>query len=207
MRIYVALQECGWGQSDYICGVSLDKEKLIQECKKEYHSATIKIYNSETMDLIEDCDTLIKYTDGHTCNCSECKSLQSIVTSGIPILVYDNKCISCTKYAKLAVKLMNNKVKAIGLYTEDSFQLRAKYPVLREVDWFEMSWFLINGKAHGGRAGLIRMLKYILFERNGLRQINQFKTEECNTDCMTIKGVWFRSMSILTREKKVFLID
>lgn len=125
--------------------------------------------------------------------------------SDSPILIFDNKCISCTKYAKLAVKLMDDRVRTIGLYTEDSFLLRAKYPSLREVNWFEMSWFLIDGRAHGGRAGLIRMIKYILFERNGSKQVNQFKIEECNTDCMTIKVVWFRSMSILTQQKKVEL--
>ena len=125
--------------------------------------------------------------------------------SNNPILVYDNKCISCTKYAKLAVKLMDNRVKTIGLYTPESFELRAKYPVLREVDWFEMSWFLIDGKAYGGRSGLIRMIKYILFERIGCKQTNEFQMEECKIDCMTIKGVWFRSMSILTREMRVEL--
>lgn len=121
-----------------------------------------------------------------------------------PTLVYDNKCISCTKYAKLAVKLMDDRVKAIGLYTEDSLQLRAKYPILRTMPWFEMSWFLIDGKAYGGRAGLIRMIKYILGEKElVVKETNQFNTEECKTDCMTIKGVWFRSMSILTMSNKI----
>lgn len=120
-----------------------------------------------------------------------------------PILVYDNNCISCTKYARIAVKLMGERVKAIGLYTEDSFQLRAKYPVLRDIDWFEMSWFMIDGKAYGGRAGLIRMIKYILSDKQSDKQVNQFNIEECKTDCMTIKGVWFRSMSILTRSNNI----
>lgn len=115
-----------------------------------------------------------------------------------PILYYDNLCTSCTNYAKIADSLSGHKLKTIGLYTDeaDDFRQSTKY-------WSEMSWFVTDEYAYGGRAGLLRILHYIIFKRNGEKTQNKYNTNECNTDCMTIKGVWFRSMSILTRSERI----
>lgn len=110
-----------------------------------------------------------------------------------PILFYDNECKSCTKYAQIADKLSGHRLKTIGLYTDEADELRnsTRY-------WAEMSWFAIDGQAYGGRKGLLRLLRYIIFEGNGEITKNDYRIKECKTDCMTVKGVWFRSMSILT---------
>ena len=121
-----------------------------------------------------------------------------------PILVYDNLCSSCTKYAKLADLLMSHKVKVIGLWSGEEISKVREILKLENIQgWSEMSWFITKDMAYGGRAALFRMIKYILFERDGSQNNNKFNTNECTTDCMTVKGVWFRSMSILTRAKKI----
>lgn len=113
-----------------------------------------------------------------------------------PILFYDNYCTSCTKFAQIADNLSGHRIVTIGLYSDeaDEFRSSTRY-------WSEMSWFVIGNWYHGGRAGLFRMIKYLLLERSGNKVHNKYDLNECKTDCMTIKGVWFRSMSILTQYK------
>jgi hypothetical protein len=74
-------------------------------------------------------------------------------------------------------------------------------------DGLEMSWFIIDDYAHGGRAGLLRLIKYVLLEpKKGKFQKNEFSFTNCDTDCKTVKGVFFRSCSVITSYKKFSLL-
>lgn len=78
----------------------------------------------------------------------------------------------------------------------------------KDYDGLEMSWVIIDGHAFGGRAGLFRLIRYILLERKkGAFPKNEFNLEECSTDCKTVKGVLLRSYTIITRYKKFSLLD
>lgn len=119
-----------------------------------------------------------------------------------PILIYDNLCYSCTRFAKIANKLVGGKCTIIGHYTSIGKEIKNQlFP--KDYDGLEMFWFIIDGYAHGGRAGLHRLIRYILFEREkGKYPKNEFHLAECTTDCKTVKGVFLRSSSIITNYKK-----
>jgi hypothetical protein len=120
-----------------------------------------------------------------------------------PVLMYDNLCTSCTKFAKFADFLTSHRILIIGMYPDkeniNTYHLLSK----KLPDFYKMSWLLLDGKAYGGRAGLLRLIKYFLLEGDGSIHDNKFDLKKCTTDCSTIKGVWLRSMSILTRSEKV----
>ena len=67
-----------------------------------------------------------------------------------------------------------------------------------------MSWFVTDNHAYGGRKGLEQILRYILqkTKEEGFEK-NQFDFSKCDTDCNSVKGVLFRSCSILTRSKVI----
>lgn len=119
-----------------------------------------------------------------------------------PILIYDNLCYSCTKFARIANNLVERKCTVVGHYTTIGKEIKKQlFP--KDYDGLEMFWFIIDGYAYGGRAGLIRLIRYILFEgKKGVYPKNEFHLAECTTDCKTVKGVFLRSHSIITNYKK-----
>ena len=124
-----------------------------------------------------------------------------------PILIYDNLCYSCTRWAKMANGLVKGKCLIVGHYTPFGKEIKKQlFP--KDYDGLEMSWFIIDGHAYGGRAGLFRLIRYILLEpKKGTFQKNKFNFTECSTDCKTVKGVFLRSYNIVTRYKKFSLLD
>ena len=119
-----------------------------------------------------------------------------------PILIYDNLCYSCTRYAKIVNDLIKNQCLIVGHYTPLGKEIKKQlFP--KDYEGLEMSWFIIDGYAHGGRAGLFRLVRYMLFDRKkGAYPKNEFSLTECTTDCKTVKGVFLRSCSIVTMYKK-----
>ena len=123
-----------------------------------------------------------------------------------PILIYDNLCYSCTKSVKMVNGLIQNKCLIVGHYTPLGKEIK-KHLFPKDYDGLEMSWFLIDGYAYGGRAALFRLIRYILLEpKKDSFPKNEFNLKECSTDCKTVKGVFLRSYSIVTMHKKFSLL-
>jgi hypothetical protein len=118
-----------------------------------------------------------------------------------PVVIYDNLCISCTAYAKLVDKILDGKITMIGHYTVQGKEFKqAIFP--KNYDGLDMSWFVTEKKAHGGRECLKQLIKYwisrILIPNHKKFSKNNFALNECTTDCKTVKGVMIRSYSIIT---------
>ena len=119
-----------------------------------------------------------------------------------PILIYDDLCYSCMKFAAVANALVRGKAVVVGHYSRRGIDLKKSlFP--KGYEGLEMFWFIIDGHAYGGRAGLFRLLRYIFLspKKSGYER-NEFKFADCRNDCMTTKGVFLRSCSIITRHKK-----
>src|SRR5574337_2114554 len=117
-----------------------------------------------------------------------------------PVFLYDDLCTSCTGYAKLVDRYCNGKITMIGLYSDQCTKF-AELVFPKDVELRYGSWFVDGEFAYGGRNGLLHLLKYILFTKKDSStefQTNIFKKEKCISDCSTVKGVLFRSFSILT---------
>lgn len=117
-----------------------------------------------------------------------------------PVLIYDNLCKSCTNFAKIANFLLGGKVTIIGHYTQHGKEFKKSiFP--QNYDGTEMSWFIDENKAYGGRKALHQLIKYMFSAKTENFPTNSFDLKECTNDCNTVKGVIFRSCSILTSSK------
>lgn len=118
-----------------------------------------------------------------------------------PIIVYDNQCYLCSKFAKIVNQLSRGEITMVGHYSELGKTIREE---ILDESALEMFWFINKKNAFGGRAALLPMIKEMMsFKRKNTipAKINN----ECNQDCKTMKSVFIRSASLLSNSKKIDL--
>ena len=114
-----------------------------------------------------------------------------------PILIYDDKCSSCTKFAISVKVLSRGLIRCIGHYSEEGKVLKNKI-FQPSYDSTIMFWLIDAKGAHGGHFGLIPVFVHIL---RGIIQSNReisFEIEPCvcfmGNSCVgkknTIKRIW-----------------
>jgi len=119
----------------------------------------------------------------------------------VPIIVYDNQCYLCVKFAKMIEFLTRGNLTMIGHYSE--FGLKLRQTMLGE-SALEMFWLIDEKTAYGGRAALLPLLRTII-TTNG-RNSNKIKMDEnCEHECKTVKAVFIRSVSLFSNSKKIEL--
>ena len=117
----------------------------------------------------------------------------------LPLMIYDNKCYVCIKFAKLMNFLAKGKLRMIGHYTEFGERIRDE---ILEKDALEMFWFIDKETAYGGRAAIIPLLTAIL--RVHGRKFNEMSIQEsCDIGCKDSLAVFFRSASLITHSRKI----
>jgi predicted DCC family thiol-disulfide oxidoreductase YuxK len=116
-----------------------------------------------------------------------------------PLMVYDDKCYVCIKFAKLMNFLTKGRLRMIGHYTEFGERIRDE---ILEKDALEMFWFIDKETAYGGRAAIIPLLTAIL-KIHG-RKFNEMSIQEsCDIGCKDSLAVFFRSASLITHSRKI----
>ena len=119
----------------------------------------------------------------------------------IPLVIYDNECHLCIKFAQGVNFLSRGKIRLVGHYTTMGKKLRDEF---LEPQATEMFWFIDGENAYGGRAALLPLFLAIL---KGKRNISIQKTvdETCDVGCKAPKAVFVRSASLLTNSRKIKL--
>lgn len=119
----------------------------------------------------------------------------------VPLVIYDNQCYLCTKFAKVVNFLSRGKLLLVGHYSSLGEKLRNE---ILDSSALEMFWFIDKKTAYGGRAALGPLLNAILFSKG--RKLNSVGVEEvCDAECKTAKAVFIRSASLLSNSKKIKL--
>lgn len=78
-----------------------------------------------------------------------------------PLLIYDDKCYSCTKFARAASALSRGWIRTAGHYNSDEAR-RAKAMVFPAgYDPTKMFWLINKSGAHGARSGLAPVAREI----------------------------------------------
>ncbi len=117
----------------------------------------------------------------------------------LPLMIYDDKCYVCIKFAKLMNFLAKGKLRMIGHYTEFGGKIREE---ILEDDALEMFWFIDKKTAYGGRAAIIPLLSAIL--RIHDKKFDEMSIQKsCNIGCKDSLAVFFRSASLITHSKKI----
>lgn len=117
----------------------------------------------------------------------------------VPLVLYDNQCYLCVKFAKTVNFLARGRLRIVGHYTDLGKKLREE---ILDSSALEMFWFVNKKTAYGGRAALIPLMAEII-RANGKKPMDLSIQESCDLDCKTTKAVFFRSASLLTNSKKI----
>ena len=116
----------------------------------------------------------------------------------VPLVIYDNQCYLCIKFAKFVNFLARGRLRIIGHYTELGKKIRDD---VLDSSALEMFWFVDEKTAYGGRAGLLPLLSAIIQANGSAEDLNI--QESCDLDCKNTKAVFLRSASLLTNSKKI----
>jgi predicted DCC family thiol-disulfide oxidoreductase YuxK len=120
-----------------------------------------------------------------------------------PIVVFDNQCYLCVKFAKFVDFFGRGKMKMVGHYTEEGETIREK---ILDESALEMFWFIDEKRAYGGRSALLPVIKTI-FSNKPKRFASLGIKEQCTQDCKTVKAVFVRSTSLITNSKIIEIRD
>lgn len=123
------------------------------------------------------------------------------IKENIPILLFDNQCYLCMKFAKTVNFFARSKITVIGHYSEFGKKIREE--ILDETA-LDMFWLITKKRAYGGRAALLPLIKSILIEKTGKTSTIRVD-EKCQQGCKTVKAVFLRSASMITNSKIIDL--
>jgi len=119
----------------------------------------------------------------------------------VPLVIYDNQCYLCTKFAKVVNFFARGKLLLVGHYSSLGEKLRNE---ILDSSALEMFWFVDENTAYGGRAALGPLFNAILSSK-GSKENAVSVEEACDTECKTAKAVFIRSASLLSNSKKIKL--
>ncbi|MEE8383474.1 MAG: hypothetical protein V3R39_00810 [Nitrosopumilus sp.] len=123
------------------------------------------------------------------------------IKENIPIVVYDNQCYLCVKFARFVEFFARGKMTMVGHYSD--FGIKIRNEILDE-SALDMFWFIDKKRAYGGRAALFPLIKSMFSKK--IKNSSTMKIDEnCNQDCKTVKAVFLRSSSLLTSSRKIDL--
>ena len=78
-----------------------------------------------------------------------------------PILLYDNDCGICSRFAHIAERTSKGWINTVGLFTKRGVRIKSDFfrPSDRPDDNF---WLLVGDVGYGGRSGLLPLAREIV---------------------------------------------
>ena len=119
----------------------------------------------------------------------------------IPIVLFDDQCYVCIKFAIIVNFLARGKITMVGHYS--NFGIKIRDEILDE-SALEMFWFIDKKRASGGRAALFPVVKSIFSTKSRKTKFVQIDNI-CSDDCKSVKAVFVRSFTLITNSKKIDL--
>ena len=119
----------------------------------------------------------------------------------IPIVLFDDQCYVCIKFATIVNFLARGKITMVGHYSDFGIQIRNE---ILDQSALEMFWFIDKKRASGGRAALFPLIKSMFSTKSRKRKFAQLDNI-CSKDCKTVKSVFVRSFTLITSSKKIDL--
>jgi hypothetical protein len=79
-----------------------------------------------------------------------------------PLLIYDDKCSSCAKFAMTASFLSRGRIRTAGHYYSEEAKNAKKLVFPTDYDPTKMFWLINKNGAYGARSGLLPIIKEII---------------------------------------------
>lgn len=118
-----------------------------------------------------------------------------------PVILYDNRCSSCSSFARTVDRLSGHRLSMVGHYTRLGEQIRTAIGDGAE----DMFWVIDGDRARGGRSGLCALAMLILGRKRSALQRIGMKDGVCDDTCGGPRAVMYRSCSALTQSRTVRL--
>ena len=118
-----------------------------------------------------------------------------------PIVVFDDHCYLCYKFAIVVNWLSRGSLTIIGHYSNKGKEIREKF---LDDSALEMFWLIDEKVAYGGRAALIPLISKIIIPKKE-KNFQTISVNDCDTGCKNVKSVFLRSASLLSKSKKIKL--
>ncbi len=123
------------------------------------------------------------------------------IKKNTPIVVYDDQCYLCTKFAKIVNFLARGNLRIIGHYSNQGEEIRNQ---ILDESALDMFWLIDKKTAHGGRAALFPLIRSIITSNK--KKSNEMKFDSnCEQECKTVKSVFLRSASLFSNSKTIEL--
>jgi len=119
----------------------------------------------------------------------------------IPIVLFDDQCYVCIKFATIVNFLARGQITMVGHYSNFGIKIRNE---ILDQSALEMFWFIDEKRASGGRAALFPLIKSVFSTKSRKRKFAQLDNI-CSKDCKTVKSVFVRSFTLITSSKKIDL--
>ena len=122
----------------------------------------------------------------------------------VPVMIYDDRCYLCSKFARVIQIVAKNKILIVGHYTE--FGIKIKSEIFHEnYDSTRMFWLVTKKVAYGGRAAILPLLCCIIGSKLKNQQLPYDKLVTCSQKCKTTKDFFMRTKSLLSNSEKITL--
>ena len=118
----------------------------------------------------------------------------------VPLVLYDNRCYLCIKFAKMINFLAKGRLRLVGHYTDLGKKLRDE---ILDSSALSMFWFIDKKTAYGGRAALLPLFSAIISAKGNSEGIRV--QESLDIGCKDTKAVFLRSASLVSNSKKIIL--
>lgn len=94
-----------------------------------------------------------------------------------PLLIYDDKCSSCTRFAKTAKSLSRGWIRVAGHYYSNEAREAKSIVFPANFDATKMFWLINRSGAYGARRALMQVMKEIIVGLFRGKRINQVKID------------------------------
>ncbi|HMK32719.1 MAG TPA: hypothetical protein VK431_03745 [Nitrosopumilaceae archaeon] len=123
------------------------------------------------------------------------------LTRILPVMIYDDRCYLCAKFAKIVSFFARKKILIVGHYTDFGMKIKSEI-FSNNYDSTKMFWFVSDKIAYGGRAALLPLISS-LFKSEIKPSIQYEFPVSCDVDCKAPKAVFLRTLSLFSNSEKI----
>ena len=123
------------------------------------------------------------------------------INNEIPIVLFDDQCYVCIKFATIVNFLARGKITMVGHYSDFGIKIRDE---ILDDSALEMFWFIDEKIASGGRAALFPLIRSIFSTKSKKTKLTQMNNI-CSDECKSVKAVFVRSFTLITNSRKINL--
>ena len=120
-----------------------------------------------------------------------------------PLVIYDDRCYLCSKFASVVHAFAKDKILIVGHYSDIGMKIKSEI-FDNNYDSTTMFWFVIKKTAYGGRAAILPLMSSILTGKSR-DHLDYDSSSSCSEDCKTPRAFFMRTGSLFSNSKKIDL--